>query len=181
MRFSTQSLVLLGGALVATMCLISPRHTTAEEVQPVARSPRDMNTRFDLGIPTPSLRLQDDPYTGITARQLQQYLNDVVEFSRQSKRDGLKLWGRISGTVYERRTAEYVRRRFEALGMKNIEERSFDRIPQWWPEDWEVSVIGGSSSGAPPQDRPLESAFPLRWLDAPRPFRQLCWLGLFPS
>ena len=60
---------------------------------------------FELGWGPLSLRLppSEDPYTGIKGDAIHEDLEALTEFSRESKRDGNLLWGRIQGTKYERR------------------------------------------------------------------------------
>ena len=126
----------------------------------VARGPRSMETWLDLGIGPLSLRLANDPYSDIQGEKVHQYLRDIVAFPEQSRRDGVKLWGRVCGTKYERMAADYVRDKFEQWGLEQIEVKTFPRVPQWWPTDWEVTLVGGSSVGAPAEDQALASAFP---------------------
>ncbi|MCE2540835.1 MAG: hypothetical protein J4G16_10745, partial [Acidobacteria bacterium] len=85
----------------------------------------------------------DKVYERIDGGRLKGWLNDVVAFSRQSRDDGNRYWGRISGTPYERMTAEWTEERFRELGMDNIHQVEFDLGPQWFPTDWTLRAESG--------------------------------------
>jgi hypothetical protein len=116
---------------------------------------------FDLDIKPLSLRLHpsEDPYTDIRGEDLHRYLRELTEFSLQSKAAGDVLWGRIQGTVYERRAAEYIQAKFEEWGLQNVRLEDFTcHVPQWNPTEISLSVIGGSSPGAPAEDYTFATA-----------------------
>jgi hypothetical protein len=86
---------------------------------------------------------EDLVYQDIEGSQLKGWLNDVVAISRQSRDDGNRYWGRISGTKYEVMTADWTERHFRRLGMEDIHRVDFDLRPQWFPVDWELTASGG--------------------------------------
>ncbi|MCL5743509.1 MAG: M28 family metallopeptidase, partial [Acidobacteria bacterium] len=90
------------------------------------------------------LAVPGDPYEDITGEYMLARVGEIVEFSHQAQRDGLKLWGRIAGTVYAHRTAEYMEARFKELGLNDVRTERFPTgYPQWWPIDSEVRLAGG--------------------------------------
>ena len=85
----------------------------------------------------------DRVYERIDGRRLKGWLNDVVAFSRRSRDDGNRYWGRISGTPYERMTADWTEERFRELGMESIHQVEFELGPQWFPTDWTLRAESG--------------------------------------
>ena len=85
----------------------------------------------------------DKVYERIDGGQLKGWLNDVVAFSRRSRDDGNRYWGRISGTPYERMTADWTEEKFRELGMESIHQVEFDLGPQWFPTDWTLRAESG--------------------------------------
>ena len=84
----------------------------------------------------------DQAYASIDGRQLKAWLRDVVAFSRQSRDDGNRYWGRISGTKYEVMAADWTEQHFRRLGMQDIHRVDFDLRPQWFPLDWSLTASG---------------------------------------
>jgi len=88
----------------------------------------------------------DQAYEKIQASHLKDLMNQVVGFSRQSRDDGNRYWGRISGTPYEAMTGEWVGERFTELGLEDIHTVEFDLSPQWFPIDWTLTAIGDGAT-----------------------------------
>jgi hypothetical protein len=100
----------------------------------------------------------DQMYGSIDGRRIHDLMSQVVAFSRKSRDDGNRYWGRISGTEYEVMTADWLRQRFEELGLEGIHRVDFALGPQWMPRDWTVTARGTgathlfrSAFPAPPQ------------------------------
>jgi hypothetical protein len=116
---------------------------------------------FDLDMKPLSLRLpaSEDPYTAIAGEEIHGYLRELTEFSLQSKHAGDVLWGRVQGTVYERRATEYIQEKFEEWGLQNVRMEDFRcHQPQWNPTEIGLTLIGGSSPGAPAEDYTFATA-----------------------
>jgi hypothetical protein len=116
---------------------------------------------FDLDMQPLSLRLHpsEDPYTDIEGEEIHGYLRELTEFSLQSRAAGDVLWGRVQGTVYERRAAEYIQAKFEEWGLANVRMEDFPcHAPQWNPTEISLTLIGGSSPGAPAEDYSFATA-----------------------
>ncbi len=86
---------------------------------------------------------EDQVYERIDGRRIKAWLNEVVAFSRQSRDDGNRYWGRISGTKYERMTADWTATKFRSFGLDNIRMQEFDLGPQWFPTDWTLTATAG--------------------------------------
>ena len=57
----------------------------------------------------------DKAYEKIQGTHLKELMSEVVGFSRRSRDDGNRYWGRISGTKYEAMTAEWIGEKFSEL------------------------------------------------------------------
>jgi len=160
------SMVVLALGLTLLVCCRQAGGNEQEVLTPEEMEARiqelERGRTFELAMPPLSLRLSpsEDPYTGIKGAELHKYLEDLTEFSRQSERDGNLLWGRVQGTKYERRAAEYVMNKFEEFGLKDVRMEEFPCVaPQWHPSELSLTLIGGSSPGAPKEDYVFKTAF----------------------
>ena len=121
----------------------------------------------------------DVVYESIDGRRLKGWLNEVVAISRQSRDDGNRYWGRISGTKYEAMTADWTEAQFRRLGLEGIRRQPFDLRPQWFPTDWSLTATGGGQtlsfvsanpamgSQAYPNGIGVEAVWPCGLLDTP--------------
>ena len=92
--------------------------------------------------------------------EILQSVRDIVAFSERSRLDGNTLWGRISGSPYERMAAEYVRDQFTGYGLSDVRIEDFSRAPQDWPLSWQVTLLGDDSYGPQTRDYEFKLAFP---------------------
>jgi len=114
---------------------------------------------YDLGLGSlPLAGPGKNDYPDIQGTTLHKYVENIVEFAEQSRRDGNILWGRVSGTKYQHETAEYMQKKFGEFGLENIHTESFMRNAQWWPTKSRVSVILQGANGK--SEYVLRSAFP---------------------
>ena len=88
----------------------------------------------------------DQVYEPIAGRRLKGWLNERVAISRQSRDDGNRYWGRISGTKYEAMTADWTETQFRHLGLEDIRRQPFELRPQWFPTDWSLTATGGGQT-----------------------------------
>ena len=86
----------------------------------------------------------DAVYGSIEGRRLKRWMNEVVAFSRRSRDDGNRYWGRISGTKYEVMAADWAERHFRRLGMEDIHRVEFELGPQWFPRDWSLTATSNT-------------------------------------
>jgi len=115
--------------------------------------------------PEPPLWLRDDqflrwPYSDpryihIDGGKMKEYINQITAISRKSRDDGNQYWGRISGTLYDKQTSDWVHAQFARIGLEQVRRQEFDLPPQWFPASWEV-VAAGSEKVVP-----IATAFPL--------------------
>ncbi|MEE2844890.1 MAG: M28 family peptidase [Gemmatimonadota bacterium] len=92
------------------------------------------------------LSAADRIYADIDGHHIKELMNQVVEFSRRSRDDGNKYWGRMSGTKYEVMTADWLEARYRALGLEDIHRVEFPLGPQWMPQDWTLTATGGGEA-----------------------------------
>lgn len=118
-------------------------------------------TFVDLGLEPLSLRLPaEDPYQDIRGETIHRYVREIVAISEESRLAGDRLWGRISGTPYERMAAEYVQDRLREFGLSEVWMEEFPRGPQWWPTHWELKLLADPSFGEGTRDVVFATAFP---------------------
>jgi hypothetical protein len=75
---------------------------------------------------------------------------DVVEQALISRRyrDTVhpKFWGRITGTSSDRESAEWLKAKFDAIGMSGVRIQPLDLEPQWMPQTWDAVVTGAGKT-----------------------------------
>lgn len=96
----------------------------------------------------------------IGAQELMAYVNDQVEFSRQSKAEGELIWGRISGRSGGRMTTRYVEEKFQEIGLEDIHLQSVTMPPQVWPDQASLSLLANSQVGGGTKDYEFRSMMP---------------------
>jgi hypothetical protein len=96
----------------------------------------------------------DAPYADLDGMKIKGYINEITAISRKSRDDGNQYWGRITGSPYDKMTADWVEAQFKRIGLETRVQEFTDLPPQWWPTSWEVSAVGSQSV-------PLKTAFPL--------------------
>jgi len=98
----------------------------------------------------------EQAYAGLSGKRIKGYINEITAISRKSRDAGEQYWGRITGTPYDRMTAEWIAAQFRRIGLEQVRIQDFDTLPpQWFPTSWEVSVAGGGRTVA------LKTAFPI--------------------
>ncbi len=104
-------------------------------------------TPLDMPSLSETDRPEEDPYPNISGDETLDYLHELTEFSLRSKAAGDVLWGRVEGTKYEREATEYVKKKFEDWGLKNIRMDSFPLSEEvWYPEKVELCAVSGHES-----------------------------------
>ncbi len=113
----------------------------------------------DLGFgPLPPVGPAKSDYPDIQGARIHKWVEDIVEFSEQSRREGNILWGRIAGTKSQHDTAKYMQTKFGEFGLQKIRTDSIERTPQWWPTKSRVSVTLAGAAGK--SEYVFRSAFP---------------------
>ena len=99
--------------------------------------------------------------TELEGERIQRWLQDIVGFSEQSHANGELMWGRVSGFPAAAATAEWVAQRYRDAGLSQVAVQRYDAgQAMWWPEHWEVRLLGGSAFGEGSGDVILGSAVP---------------------
>lgn len=101
------------------------------------------------------------PYGSIDGDRIPQYLTELTRFSLQSKDDGNVLWGRLAGSVYERRATEYVSSELEKWGLQNVRIEEFPLTGgDWRPTSVSLKVAGINPGDAMPSLATAATAYP---------------------
>ena len=136
-------------AIVACGSLAVYGQDRSGPAQPPLWLPDDEYLRWPL---SPS----EQAYASLSGRRIKGYINEITAISRRSRDDGNQYWGRITGTAYDRMTAEWVAAQFRRIGLEQVRVQTFETLPpQWFPTSWDVSVAGAGKTIA------LKTAFPI--------------------
>jgi hypothetical protein len=154
--------------VIMTWSAAGPGYGSEPRVDPTFVPPEQLEKKLSISIASVgSLNVRaavttcdDDSrcYSAISGDEIYQWLSELTQFAEQSREDGNIMWGRIMGTPYERRAAEWTRDKLNQFGLQHVKLDSIPLRPQWSPTKVELSVIGGSSQGAPKADYYFESA-----------------------
>jgi hypothetical protein len=98
----------------------------------------------------------EQAYAALDAHRIKGYIHEITAISRKSRDDGNQYWGRITGTPYDKMTADWIAAQFHRIGLEQVRTQEFSILPpQWFPTSWDVSV---SAAG---KTVPLRTAFPI--------------------
>ena len=116
----------------------------------------------DPAFPPLSLRLaaSQDPYGDIRGEDVHQYLSEIIEVTVANRPEGERFWGRIAGSAAEWATADYIAERFRELGLEDVHTEWVQGEEQWWPLEWDVTLLADAAYGPGTEDYRLTSAFP---------------------
>src|SRR5437762_3706848 len=127
-------------AIVACGSLAVYGQDRSGPAQPPLWLPDDEYLRWPL---SPS----EQAYASLSGRRIKGYINEITAISRRSRDDGNQYWGRITGTAYDRMTAEWVAAQFRRIGLEQVRVQTFETLPpQWFPTSWDVSVAGAGKT-----------------------------------
>ena len=105
-------------------------------------------------------------YGKIDGRRLHRYVEEQAAISRKYRDQGHpKFWGRIIGSSADAESAEWLASKFKSLGMSDVRIQPLALDPQWFPQQWQVTVTGGGKtialdSAARLQPRPPAASTP---------------------
>jgi hypothetical protein len=86
-------------------------------------------------------------YTAIDGKHLHGYVSEVAAISRRYRDQGHpQYWGRIEGTSADAESAQWVFDKLKKAGLTDVHTQSFDLPPQWMPQSWEVTAVGGGKT-----------------------------------
>src|SRR5256886_17563401 len=76
----------------------------------------------------------EQAYASLSGRRIKGYINEITAISRRSRDDGNQYWGRITGTAYDRMTAEGVAAQFRRIGLEQVRVQTLETLPpRWFP------------------------------------------------
>jgi len=103
----------------------------------------------------------EENYSELSGEKIFGYVEDIVEFSKQSRAGGDKVWGRVAGFPAQQRTAEWVAEHFRDAGLQQVEVQQYSQdSDMWWSNAWQVTIKGDARFGEGSEDIVLESALP---------------------
>ena len=103
----------------------------------------------------------EEGFTELQGDKIFVYVRDIVEFSKQSRAAGDKVWGRVSGFPAQQKTAAWVAEQFRAAGLQDVELQQYSQdSDMWWSNQWQVTLKGKPLFGDGSDDIVLETALP---------------------
>jgi hypothetical protein len=111
--------------------------------------------------PAVAIAAGDERARQLDGVRIRRDLEAIVNFSRQSRASGDRVWGRVTGFPAAAATAAWVADQFRSAGLTDAAVQTYDAsAPMWWPKAWSVRVLAESTFGAGSRDVVLESAVP---------------------
>ncbi len=86
---------------------------------------------------------------------MHQYVVEQADIARRYRDQGHpKYWGRLIGTSGDVEAVDWMVAKFKSAGLTDVRSQALDLVPQWFPQSWDVALVGGGKTIA------LESAQP---------------------
>jgi hypothetical protein len=128
--------------LVAVACMMSVLVRDTRAQTPLAASGKLDDALLEWPLPPGG-----QAYAKIDGRHLHQYVVEQAAISRRYRDQGHpKFWGRIIGTSADAESAAWLAAKFTSLGLSDVRIQSLDLSPQWFPQNWHVTVTGGGKT-----------------------------------
>ena len=147
------------GSIVAAFggpAIVAQQQAQSPAAPPRQPSPANMPlaTLDDMFVRFP-LPPGQQAYADLDGKHMHPYVVEQANVSRKYRDAGHpRFWGRIIGTSADVEDATWLLAKFTAAGLADVHSQSFDLVPQWFPESWEVTVSGAGKTMT------LESAQP---------------------
>jgi len=110
----------------------------------------------------------EERYTELEGEPIHAMLREIVSFAHHSRAGGELMWGRVSGLPGADATAAWVADGFRAAGLRDVAVQRYQGDnPMWWPDQWEVRLLGTDALGLGSDDVILRSAVPARGTEIP--------------
>jgi len=110
----------------------------------------------------------EEGFAALEGEPIRALLRDIVGFSRQSRANGDLMWGRVSGFPAAAATADWVATQYRAAGLHDVAVQRYGAdAGMWWPNQWEVRLLGTEALGLGSDDVILRSAVPARGTHIP--------------
>lgn len=94
-------------------------------------------------------------YGAIDGRRLHRWVVEQAEIARRHRDEvNPQFWGRIIGTWSDAASADWLKAKFDEIGLADARIQPLDLLPQWMPQSWEVEVTAAGET------RRLESVQP---------------------
>jgi hypothetical protein len=145
-------LAVLALAAVSGVASIASRATRAQTPASSAAVPHTT----PLAVPTNKLEdaLLEWPlppggqaYAKIDGKHLHQLVEEQAAIARRYRDQGHpKFWGRIIGSSADAEGAEWLANKFKTIGMSDVHIQPLPLDPQWFPQQWNVTVTGGGKT-----------------------------------
>jgi hypothetical protein len=114
-----------------------------------------------------------EAYADIDGKRMHRYVVEQANIARRYRDQGhSKFWGRIIGTSADVEDVEWMLAKFKSAGLMDVRRQPLDLVPQWFPQSWEVTVVGGGKTivldsaqpdygtvGTPPEGLDLEAVY----------------------
>lgn len=114
-------------------------------------------------VPAVLIPAGEQRFAELKGERIRKDVATIVDFSRQSHREGNKVWGRVTGFPSARATIEWSAEQFKAAGLQRVEVQEYAATPEsamWWATTWEVRIQADAKYGAGSKDVVLQSAVP---------------------
>src|SRR3954451_5936992 len=86
-------------------------------------------------------------YESIDGKHLMETVRAFTAISRKYRDAGHpQFWGRIIGSSADAENQQWLLKKFNDLGLSDVHLQSFDMVPQWMPQSWEVTATGSGKT-----------------------------------
>ena len=134
------------------------------------RHPPQLDVLHDAGFTAPPALVPtgEEAYAELEGEPIRELLREIVGFSLESRANGDLMWGRVSGFPAAAAAADWVAEQYRAAGLLDVAVQRYSADGGlWWPDQWEVRLLGTAALGAGSDDVILRSAVPARGTGIP--------------
>src|SRR6478672_13111250 len=86
-------------------------------------------------------------YEAIDGKRLMETVRAYTAISRKYRDNGHpQFWGRIIGSSADAENQQWLLKKFTDVGLSDVHLQTFDMVPQWMPQSWEVTATGGGKT-----------------------------------
>jgi hypothetical protein len=91
----------------------------------------------------------EERFRDLEGARIKTDLAAIVGFSKQSRAEGNRVWGRVTGFPSAAATIAWAADQFRAAGLSGVAVQPYDAsAPMWWARSWEVRLVGNPAFGA---------------------------------
>ncbi len=135
---------------------LSPPQGLGDPHRPVV----DVNT---IAVPLARVPAGEEKYHELQGGRIYRDVATIVGFSKQSRKAGDKVWGRVTGFPTAKATIAWAAQEFRDAGLTNVAVQEYTAgigTAMWWATTWEAKLLADPAFGAVSKDVLLESAVP---------------------